>query len=149
MDNDVNLTWFLGKVHEVFSYGLVAVIACLASGIVGFDALVGSALNPAGSPNYFLFYLFWSLIGFIPVSVICAFSTKYIDKGEGLLFSSNSIVIIMFGHLFEDLLGIVGTPFWFLRDLFTHRLGGWKTVDYLIYLALIVFIATGVLQLAL
>lgn len=55
----------------------------------------------------------------------------------------------MFGHLFEDLYGIVGTPFWFLRDLFTHRLGGWKTLDYLIYLILIIFIAIGILQLAL
>lgn len=83
MDNDVNLTWFLGKVHEVFSYGLVAVIACLAFGFVGFDTLIDSAFNPVGMPNYFLFYLFWSLVGFIPVSVICAFSTKYIDGAKG------------------------------------------------------------------
>lgn len=149
MEDDVNLAWFLGKAHEVFSYGLITAIVVIASGIIDFDTLISSALNPAGVPNYFLFYLFWSLIGFIPVSVICAFSTKYIDGGEGLLFSSSSIVIIMFGHLFEDLLGIVGTPFWFLRDLFTHGLSGWKAADYIIYLVLIIFIATGILQLTL
>lgn len=149
MDDDVNLAWILGKAHEVFLYGLITAIAAIVCGVVDFNALIGSALNPAGVPSYFLFYLFWSLVGFIPVSVICAFSTKYIDEGEGLLFSSSSIVIIMFGHLFEDLLGIVGTPFWFLRDLFTHELSGWKAVDYAFYLVLIIFIMTGILQLTL
>lgn len=149
MDNDVNLLWFLGKIHEVFLYGLISAIACIFTGLIGFDDLLSHAILPTGVPDYFLFYLFWSIAGFIPISVICAFATKYADNGEGLLFQSSSIVIIMFGHLFEDLLGLIGTPFWFLRDLFTHELGGWKTIDYIFYLILVIFIASGVIQLAL
>ena len=84
-------------------------------------------------------------MGFIPVAVICAFGTKYADNGEGLLFTSDNIVIIMFGHLVEDALGIMGTPFWFLKDVFTHDWDTWKVVDYVFYLLLIAFIVLGVL----
>ncbi|HIY84051.1 MAG TPA: hypothetical protein H9823_09440 [Candidatus Rubneribacter avistercoris] len=148
MDEDVNLLWFLAKLHEVFSYGLVAAVACVAIGLTDVGSLISHAFLPGGVPGYFLFYLFWATVGFVPVSVVCAFATKYADDGDGLLFKSDSIVIIMLGHLVEDVFGIVGTPFWFLKDLFTHRLGGWKTIDYVFYLALVIFIAVGIIVLA-
>ncbi|MFD0702896.1 hypothetical protein DMP06_06320 [Slackia equolifaciens] len=149
MKEDVNLLWFLGKLHEVFSYGFIAAIACLAIGITNTESLLSSAFQPTGIPGFFLFYLFWTLVGFIPISIICAFATKYADGGQGLLFQSDSIVIIMFGHFFEDICGIIATPFWFLKDLFTHELGGWKTVDYIIYLLIVVFVAIGIISLVL
>ena len=135
----------LGKVHEVFSYGLFAAIACVVTGLTDIPSLISCSLAPSGVPNYFQFYLFWASVGFIPVAVICAFGTKYADNGEGLLFTSDNIVIIMFGHLVEDALGIMGTPFWFLKDVFTHDWDTWKVVDYVFYLLLIAFIVLGVL----
>lgn len=147
MRDDVSLLWILGKIHEVFSYGLVVAMVCLATGTVSWAGLASCALHPNGAPAYFLFYLFWSSVGFIPISVVCAFATKYADSGKGLLFTSDSIVIIMFGHLFEDLLGFVASPFWFLRDIFTHDINFWKVVDYIIYFALVIFIVVGVVQL--
>ena len=144
MRDNSNLLWALGKVHEVFSYGLVATITCLIAGLTTITEILSYALQPAGVPAYFLFYLFWATFGFIPISVICAFATKYGDGGEGLLFTSDSIVIIMFGHFFEDLLGMVGSPFWFLKDLFTNNWDSWKIADYFIYLLLIALIASGI-----
>lgn len=61
-----------------------------------------------------------------------------------MLFSSQSIVIIMFAHIFEDLCGIVCSPFWLLKDVFMHNMDPWKIVDYSIYFLLVVFIAVGV-----
>lgn len=148
MRGNSNILWTLGKIHEVFSYGLVATIACLTTRRTTATEIFSFALQPAGVPEYFLFYLFWTTFGLIPISVFCAFATKYGDGGEGLLFTSDSIVIIMFGHLFEDLLGIVGSPLWFLKDLFTHNWDSWKVLDYLIYLLLIAFIASGIVLLA-
>lgn len=148
MHDGTNLLWFLGKAHEVFSYGLIAAIACVATGLTDLSSLIACALKPAGVPSYFLFYLFWSSAGFIPVALVCAFGTKYADDGEGLLFTSDNIVIIMFGHIVEDVLGIVGTPFWFLKDVFTRDWDFWKIVDYVFYLLLVVFIVVGVVLLA-
>lgn len=146
--DDTNLLWFLGKIHEIVFYGLVAAILCVATSLTTVSAITECALRPTGISNFFLSYLFWCSVGFIPASIICAFGTKYADGGEGLLFQSSSIVIIMFGHLFEDLLGMVGTPFWFLKDLFAHDWNVWKIVDYLFYLVLVSFIAVGVFSLA-
>ena len=144
MDKDIGFLWFLGKLHEVFSYGLISAVVCLCFGLVDFPSLASCAFAPVGIPNYFGFYMFWTLVGFLPISVVCAFATKYADNGDGLLFHSDSIVIIMFGHLFEDILGLFGTPFWFLKDLFSHSLGGWKTADYAFYLVLILFDVSGI-----
>ena len=148
MRDDSNLLWALEKIHEVFSYGLVATIACLAIGLTTVPEVLSHAMQPAGVPAYYLFFLFWTTIGFIPISIVCAFGTKYADNGEGLLFTSESIVIIMFGHLFEDLLGIIGSPFWFLKDLFTHNWDSWKIADYVIYLLLVAFFVSGAVLLA-
>ena len=50
----------------------------------------------------------------------------------------------MFAHIFEDLCGIVCSPFWLLKDVFMHNMDPWKIVDYSIYFLLVVFIAVGV-----
>lgn len=148
MRDNSNLIWALGKIHEVFSYGLIATIVCLATGLTTTSEIMSHALQPVGIPSYYLFFLFWAVVGFFPVCIICAFGTKYGDGGEGLLFTSDSIVIIIFGHFFEDLLGIVGTPFWFLKDFFTNNWDFWKVADYVIYLLLVTFIVSGVVLLA-
>lgn len=148
MRDNLNLVWVLGKVHEVFSYGLIATIVCLVADLTSVPEIVSHAFQPVGIPAYYLFYLFWTTVGFFPISVVCAFGTKFGDGGNGLLFTSESIVIIMFGHFFEDLSGLVGTPFWFLRDFFTHSWDMWKIVDYVIYLLLAVFIVGGMALLA-
>lgn len=79
----------------------------------------------------------------IPIAIIGAFAIKYVDDGEGLLFDSESIVVIIFGHIAEELLGLVLSPFWFLKDLFTDDLDGIKIFDYVTYLIELIFIAVG------
>lgn len=138
---------FVGKTHEISFYGLCANIACLICGKVSFDDLWYAALHPNGFLNVFLCYLFWASVLFIPIAVIGAFATKYEDGGMGLTFGSSNIVVIMFAHLGEEILGLVITPLWFLKDLFTKSLTGTKIADYVLYIIELIFIATGLIVL--
>jgi hypothetical protein len=106
---------FIGKLHEIAFYALITVIGCSIKGVV----------NPKT--------LLITVIVYLIIAIIGAFSTKYADEGEGLSFFSDNIIVIMFAHIAEELLGIICTPFWFLRDLFTKELTFIKLVDYVTF----------------
>ena len=137
----------LGKLHEICLYGLYATIACLATGLASLNELLGASLHPAGFTGIFLCFLFWTSVLFVPLSIVGAFATKYAHGGEGLTFFSNNLFVIAFSHIAEDTLGLVLSPFWFLRDLFTHDFDVAKIVDYAIYAIELAFIIVGIASL--
>ena len=139
---------FLGKLHEISLYGLITNIICLCTGKNSFSALIEAAFHPSGFAMVFEAYLFWASVLFIPLAVIGAFTTKFGDGGEGLTFNSDNLVVIAFAHIAEELLGLLCTPFWFLKDLFTKNLDdGWKMFDYITYAIELIFIFIGVMVL--
>lgn len=139
---------FLGKTHEVAFYGCLSLIICLINESVNTEALIYSAFNMNSFSTVFQAYMLWSFVLFIPISVTCAFSTKYGYSGDALYFYSDKIIVIMFGHIGEEILGLVLTPLWFLKDLFTKKLDdGWKVFDYFTYLIEILFIVFGLFTL--
>ena len=136
----------IGKLHEISLYGLISTIICLVNQLTSFDILWISAFEVTSFISFFEAYLFWSSVLFIPLAIIGAFATKYVDDGEGLLFDSDNIFVIIFAHIAEELLGLILTPFWFLKDLFTQDLNeAWKIIDYITYAIEIVFIFIGFL----
>ena len=140
--------YILGKFHEISFYGLITTIGCLCSGKATFAELWNAKLNITSFSTFFLAFLFWASALFIPIALIGAFATKYEDDGEGLLFKSDNIVVIIFAHIAEEILGLVLTPFWFLVDFFKKRLDDdGKAIDYILYLVELIFIAIGVLVL--
>ena len=65
-------------------------------------------------------------------------------------YTSHNIVVIIFAHIAEEILGIVLTPFWFLRDIFTHNMDDdWKIWDYITYAIEWIVIFIGVFTLSL
>lgn len=134
---------FIGKLHEISLYGLIANIVNLSLGKVSFSSLLNFAFHPSGLSGIFQFYIFWATILFIPIAIIGAFATKYSDDGEGLTFNSDNIVVIIFAHIAEEVLGLFLTPFWFLKDLFTKNFDGWKIFDYATYVIELIFIFIG------
>lgn len=137
----------IGTLHEFSLYGLLTTIFCLIKKVVSFESLRHAALHVSNFSSLFQCYLFWASILFIPIAIIGAFSTKYGDYGEGLSFTSDNLLVIAFAHIAEDILGLVCSPFWFLRDLFTHNLNIEKVVGYIIYVLELVFIACGLISL--
>jgi len=136
----------IGKVHEILLYGVISSIVCVVKGAVSPAELFSSGMTPSGFIGIFYAYMFWSVMLFIPVSFLGALVTKYFDYGRGLTFQSYKIVVIMFAHIGEDLLGLVLTPFWFIADLISKKLNdGWKIFDYVTYAIEIAFIAIGML----
>ncbi|MBQ7921772.1 MAG: hypothetical protein IJ325_04230 [Clostridia bacterium] len=134
----------IGKIHEISLYGLISAIICLANRLVSFDSLWNSAFDVTSFSTFFEAYLFWASVLFLPIAVIGAFATKYVDDGEGLLFKSDNIVVIIFAHIAEELLGIILTPFWFLKDIFTQDFDDvWKIIDYITYAIEVLFIFIG------
>lgn len=98
--------------------------------------------------TFFLAFLFWACVLFIPIAIIGAFATKYADGDEGLSFKSDNLFIIFFAHIAEEILGLLLTPFWFLVDLFRKRLGDdGKAIDYITYAIELIFYAVGILVL--
>ena len=138
---------FIGKLHEISLYGLLATIVSLTTEKVSLVLLWTAAFHPTSFVTFFLFFLFWSSALFIPIAIIGAFATKYSDSGEGLTFISNNVVVIIFAHIAEELLGLILTPFWFLKDVFTKGLDGWKILDYITYAIELVFIFSGIVLL--
>lgn len=134
---------FIGKLHEISLYGLATNITCIVIKKLNVTQLWEAAFNPNGFYTLFLSYLFWASVLFIPIAIIGAFATKYSDNGEVLTFDSDNIVVIMFAHIAEEVLGLMLTPFWFLKDLFTKSFNAWKIFDYITYLAELIFIAIG------
>ena len=137
----------LGKIHEISFYGLCTAIFCLASGYMSFQELWASAFHPTGFLGIFFCYLFWASALFVPIAIIGAFSTKYADYGMGLSFDSDNILVIIFAHIAEEILGLISTPCWLLKDIFTKRVTEAKIVDYIFYFIELVFIGFGLFKL--
>ena len=131
---------FLGKLHEISFYGLITTIVCLVMKKISISELITYGFHPQGFPAFFFCYLFWASILFIPIAIIGAYETKYVDHGEGLTFESQFILIIIMSHIAEELLGLVMSPFWLLKDIFTKNLNFWKVIDYATYAVLLIFI---------
>ena len=136
-----------GKFHEVSMYGLISLIVAYATGLVSSDSLLYAASHPDTFNNVFIFYLFWSSVLFIPIAVIGAFQTKYGDGGVGLSFNSDKVLVILFAHIAEEILGLVRTPVWFIKDLITKSFEGMKVLDYFLYFMELIFIALGFMSL--
>lgn len=135
---------FIGKLHEISLYGLISALVSLFSGKVTLSSLFSAGFHISGFSSFFIAYMFWASVVFIPIAIIGSFATKYCDDGDGLTFHSDNLIVILFAHIAEELLGLISTPFWFLKDMFTHNLDdGWKIFDYITYLAELVFIAIG------
>ena len=135
----------LGKFHEISFYSLISTIVCLCTGKTTFSALWDAKLNVTSFSTFFLAFLFWACVLFILIAIIGAFATKYGDGGEGLSFKSDNIIVIIFAHIAEEILGLFLTPFWFLVDLFKKRLDDdGKAVDYITYVVELIFFAVGI-----
>lgn len=134
----------LGKIHEISFYGLITTIVCLINRKITLNSLLHSAFHPENFSGIFLFYLFWGSVLFIPIAIIGAFYTRYSDNGEGLTFFSDNIVVIIFAHIGEELLGLVLTPFWVLKYLFTKTMTGYRALDSTLYALELIFIFIGV-----
>ena len=138
----------LGKFHEISFYSLISTIICLCTGTATFSALWDAKLNVTNFSTFFLAFLFWACVLFIPIAIIGAFATKYGDGGEGLSFKSDNIIVIIFAHIAEEILGLFLTPFWFLVDFFKKRLDDdGKAVDYITYVIELIFFTVGILVL--
>lgn len=143
-----SLCWVFAKLHEVVFYGLVSTVVCVCAGILAPTDLFAKTSGLEGFSMFYATYLFWACVLFIPVAFICAMATKYVDHGDGLLFSSSNVAIIVFGHIVEEVLGIVLGPVWLAKDFFTHNLKDfWKVADHILYLCLVSFNVLGVLSL--
>lgn len=134
----------IGKFHELSFYALITTIVCLFTGKTSFAILLEAATHPNSFVMFFNCYLFWASVLFFPIAIIGAFSTKYVDGGEGLTFNSDNLAVIAFAHIAEELLGLILTPFWFLKDLFTKNFDGWKIFDYVTYALELAFIIISV-----
>lgn len=106
---------FVGKLHEISFYLLITSIILFVLG-----------------KGYFL-YIVFAFIPFIIIAIIGALVTKYFYNGEGLSFNSDKILVIIFAHIAEEMLGIVLTPIWFIKDLVTKNWNAWKVFDYITY----------------
>lgn len=135
----------LGKLHEISFYGLITNIVCLVMKKISISELINYGFHPQGFPALFFCYLFWASILFIPIAIIGAYETKYVDYGEGLTFESQFILIIIMSHIAEELLGLVMSPFWLLKDIFTKNFNFGKVIDYISYAALVIFIIVSLI----
>lgn len=136
----------LGKFHEVSFYSLISAIICLCTQKTTFSELWDAKLNVTSFSTFFLSFLFWACVLYLPIAIIGAFATKYGDDGEGLYFKSDNLFVIFFAHIAEEILGLFLTPFWFLIDLFRNRLDDeGKAVDYITYAIELVFFGIGIL----
>lgn len=106
---------FIGKFHEIALYAFLTSIVLLVLG--------------KGT----LYFVLITFVPFIIIALIGALVTKYYDKGEGLTFESDKILVIMFSHIAEEILGLILTPVWFIKDLIKKSFNGWKIFDYITY----------------
>lgn len=137
----------LGKFHEISFYSLISTIICLCTDKTSITTMWKAKLNVTNFSTFFLAFLFWACILYIPIAIIGAFATKYRDGGEGLSFKSDNLLVIFFAHIAEEILGLLLTPFWFLIDLFRKRLDDGKAIDYITYVVELIFFAVGILLL--
>ena len=137
---------FFGKLHEISLYGLAAAILCLVKKKITIALLWSAKFRVSGFWGFFYTYLFWASVLFIPIAIIGALVTKYVDDGEGLTFDSDNFFVIIFAHLAEEILGLVLTPIWFIKDLVTGDLEFIKVVDYVLWVVEIIYIGMNLLK---
>lgn len=138
----------LGKLHEISLYGLISTIICLCTGKATISSMWSARLNIDGFSSFFLVFLLGASVFFVPIAIIGAFYTKYADNGEGLSFESDKILVIIFAHIAEELLGLVLSPFWFLAALFGHNMRkNGRIADYITYAIELAFFITGIIVL--
>lgn len=138
----------LGKLHEISFYSIISAIICLCTGKTTLPALLDAALHVVSFSTFFLSFLFWGCVLSVPIAIISAFANKYRDGGEGLSFKSDLLLVIAFAHIAEEILGLLLTPFWFLRDIFRKTLtGADKIADYITYAIELIFFAVGMITL--
>ena len=133
----------LGKLHEISFYGLVMTVIALVTNKITVSELISARAQVGSFPELFLCVLFWCTVLFIPIAIVGAFATKYADDGEGLSFMSDNLFVIFFAHIAEEILGLVRTPVWFLRDLFSGELSFWGVFDTVTYVIELVFFVIG------
>ncbi len=138
----------LGKLHEISFYGLLANIYCLYRQYISIQYEKSIAFAPKAIHSFsegFVFYLAWASIMFIPIAILGAFQTKYSDGGEGLTFQSDMIIVILFAHIAEEILGLFLTPAWLIKDLLTRNFDNSdKILDYITYAIELVVILAGI-----
>lgn len=139
---------FIGSLHELSLYGLVAAIICLLRRDISLQLLWQAAFHPTGLVGIFICYLFWASVLFLPIAIIGALVTKYIYHGEGLMFESDNILVIIFAHIAEEIISFFCTPVWFFIDLFKGTLlDPLKILDHLFYILHITFMVIGLIAL--
>lgn len=84
---------FIGKLHEISLYGIISFVVNLIRGTTTFSSVHSSGFNPEGFVGIFEAYMYWALVLYIPIAIVCAFYTKFADDGEGLLFTSDNIFV--------------------------------------------------------
>lgn len=136
---------FIGSLHQTSFYGLIVTIYCLLTDKISISVLAASAFHPKGITGIFLCYLFWATLLFVPIAIIGSFLTR--ENDDGLTFSSDNIFVIIFAHIAEEILGILLTPIWFVKDCLTQNFDSWKILDYFIYFLTAFFIGIGLIAL--
>lgn len=136
----------IGKLHEISFYSLLSTIICIISGKTNFTTIWEAKLNITNFSTFFLSFLFWACVLYIPIAIIGALITKYIDDGEGLTFKSDNFFVIIFAHIAEEVLGLFLSPLWFIIDLIKRRLDDdGKIIDYITYVIELIFFTIGIL----
>lgn len=92
-------------------YGLISTIMCIASGKASFGLLCDAAIHSDSFLGIFKCCLFRATILFISIALLGAIATKHYDGGEGLNLHSNHILVIVFAHIAEELMGVFLTLF--------------------------------------
>lgn len=131
----------IGKLHEISLYGLICAIVCLIEKKVTTAILWNAKFEFATFNDFFFTYMFWASVAFIPIAIIGGICTRVFDDGEGLTFGSDNVFVIVFAHIAEDILGLILTPIWFIKDLVTGELEGFKVIDYILWVIEIAYIA--------
>ena len=141
MFNEENGIDLLGKLHELAFYGLLATIFCLLRDKITIDILISNIINYKSFKSLFIMYLFWSTVLFFPVAIIAAYRTKH--NNDGLTFSSNNIIVIIFAHIAEELLGLILTPIWTIMYTIKKDWDFYKILDTILYFIEVIFIIIG------
>ena len=137
----------IGMSHEFSFYGVLAALYCLLTHKTTITSMKYYAFHPQWFTGLFQAYLFWSCILFIPIAIVGAFETKYLDSGKGLTFDSDNILVIIFAHIAEDILALFLSVFWFLKDFFSGNLDAQKIASHVIAFSMILFILIGIVML--
>ncbi len=123
----------IGKLHEISFYGVITTIINLILGHLTINELIQSSIRVNDFTSFFKCTLFWTSALYLVIAIIGAILTKYNDDGEGLTFTSDNVIVIIFAHIGEEILGIFLTPIWFLKDIILGDLKASKIVDYILY----------------